>query len=169
MTKSEVQLIYSLINSEGPNENFLKVFRGGVSRRGLAKKLLDEAIQSRDSVEIECALIVGFSFGFDEDCLNDLLILLKMDEHRSHENVVMALDDFSSSDAINELYHMTQWTPEYLKYDEDRALATKAIWALGKIPDPRVDVLLQTLATSSENPILRETAEIQIEIRRTGV
>ncbi|MFD5103330.1 hypothetical protein [Streptomyces albidochromogenes] len=30
----------------------------------------------------------------------------------------------------------TRWIPEYLDFDEFRALAVKAIWALGAIPGP---------------------------------
>jgi transposase len=68
--------------------------------------------------------------------------------------------------AVESLYRATLKIPLYLKFDDSRALAVKAIWALGRLKDPAADEKLRLLAQSNE-PIVREEAANQL--RRKGL
>ncbi|MBB2749926.1 UNVERIFIED_ORG: HEAT repeat protein [Rhizobium aethiopicum] len=65
-----------------------------------------------------------------------LLQLLQEGWHFKHEDVVSALADLKAPEAVEALYKVTYWVPSYLEFDDARALAVKAIWALGAIADP---------------------------------
>ncbi|MFI6713632.1 HEAT repeat domain-containing protein [Nonomuraea sp. NPDC050478] len=126
--------------------------------------LLDEAIARRDADELGLSLLAGFTFGFSHDCIEPLVRLCNEDWHQSHEDIVDALDGFHSAKAVHALHQVTQWVPEYLEWDDARALATKAIWALGKIPGPQAGEALVRLL-NSDSEILREAAQGQVERR----
>ena len=165
MTSDEQKLILSLAAKSRHKDEFLRRFRQSNDGAKLTSELLNEAIASRDADDVEMALLVGFSFGFTDQHLTALKLLESVDWHARHEDVVSALDDLKSGSAVEALYHATQWGPEYLKFDKSRALAVKAIWALGKIEGAAAEDKLRQLA-KEENPILRENAEKQIERRR---
>ena len=69
-----------------------------------------------------------------EDHLDLLVQLASADWHHKHEDVVSALGQLRSPAAVEALYHAAWWVPDYLDFDESRALAVKAIWALGGTP-----------------------------------
>jgi hypothetical protein len=170
MTEEECGLILALtIVPGGPPplsaEEFLRRFRKFISNQEMVRVLLDEALVSRDADEVECALIVGFRFGFSQSNLPTLTKLAAEKWHHSHENIVSALDQLNSPEALDVLYEMTQWVPEYLEFDEARALATKAIWAIGKIAGEKADAMLIELARSKE-PTISEAARNQLQMRR---
>jgi hypothetical protein len=78
-------------------------------------------------------------------------ILVKLSEaewHNRHEDVVTALDKLHDSRSVEALYHAALKRHAYLDYDDDRALAVKAIWALGKLGDTEADQKLRLLAES---------------------
>jgi hypothetical protein len=127
--------------------------------------LLNEAVAAQDPADVERALIVGFTFGFTEQHLPVLLQLIDKDWHFAHENVVSALSDLRTPKTIEALYRATQWIPNYLDYDEARALAVKAIWGLGAIEGGKAQEKLELLA-GSDDPILRKNAIYQLKLRR---
>ena len=90
---------------------------------------------------------------------------IEADWHVRHEDVVSALDKLRSPETVEVLFRATQWIPKSLEYDDSRALAVKAIWALGKIPGTEAETKLETLARF-ENTILRQNAVEQLERRR---
>jgi hypothetical protein len=77
------------------------------------------------------------------------------------------LQKWPTVDTVGALFRATQWIPKSLEYDDARALAVKAIWALGKIPGPEAEAKLETLARS-ENTILRQNAVEQLERRNAA-
>lgn len=165
MTPKEHELILLLATRGGDPEKFLLEFRGGSDPR-VVKLLLEEALASEDADDVECALIVGFVVGFRRDDVGILLALLRESWHYKHEDIVSALAGLSAKEAIDGLYQATQWTPDYLDYDESRALAVKAIWALGQINDERAFATLDRLRLDSNSVVANAAAE-QVE-RRTG-
>ena len=117
--------------------------------------------------DLQCALIVGHTFGFAAEQATILghLIEVGTDWHFSHEDVVDALDELKTTDAVESLFRATQWIPKSLEYDDGRALAVKAIWALGNLPGKEAEAKLKALALSND-AILQKTAEEQLERRR---
>jgi hypothetical protein len=172
MTEGERELILAFVSGHGSQpplteQDFLNRFRKFPNNQEMVCVLLDEALASKDAVQVECALIVGFRFGFSHSNLPVLTKLATAKWHHSHEDVVSALDELNSPDALDILYEMTQWVPEYLEFDEARALATKAIWAIGKIAGEKADAMLTKLARSKE-PIISEAASHKVRMRRNA-
>ena len=68
--------------------------------------------------------------------------------------------------ATDAFYRATLKLQTSLDYDDSRALASKAIWALGRLDDPTTDQRLGSLAESGE-PVVRAYAREQL-YRRSG-
>ncbi len=145
-------------------EEFLRKFPSSVEHGKLAVRLLAEAYEAKDAEDLQCALIVGHTFGFAPGHADILCRLVEADWHVSHEDVVSALDVLQTPDAVRALFRATQWIPGHLNFDENRSFAVKAIWALGKIPGSEAERNLEALARS-DNAILRKTAAEQLERR----
>lgn len=170
MTPDQRQLCRDLVItpprgvSQISKEEFLRQFPSAVEHGRLALKWLEEAYQTRNAEDLLCALIVGGNFGFGPEHKDILRRLIGEDWHYSHEDAVEILDGFRGPDVVDALFRATQWIPKSLEYDDSRALAVKAIWALGKIPGTETETKLETLARS-DDAILRKTAEEQLERR----
>lgn len=145
-------------------EDFLHKFPSSIERGKLALGLLEEACRTRSKEELECALTIGFTFGFAAEQRRVLCELVEANWHVSHEDVVSALDQLRTPDALEALFRATQWVPKYLEYDDSRAFAVKAIWAIGQIPGPEAEAKLDALA-HSDNAILKRKAAEQLERR----
>jgi len=146
-------------------EEFLRQFPSSVEGGKLALRVLEEANSAQNAEDLQCALIIGFTFGFAPEHKDILRRLIDVDWHYSHEDVVTALKAWPNPDTVEALFRATQWIPASLNYDESRALAVKAIWALGKIPGSEAEAKLEAL-THSEDAILRENAVEQLKRRR---
>jgi hypothetical protein len=144
-------------------EEFLRQFPSAVECGKLALNWLQEAYQVQNARDLDCALIVGFTFGFAPEHADILCQLVDAEWHHSHENVVEALDEIKSPNVA--LFRAAQWIPRYLEFDESRALASKAIWALGKLASNDACVRLTMLANSGD-AFLRKAAAQQLERRR---
>jgi hypothetical protein len=164
MTKEERDLVIDLATQEISQADFLERFRDSVDGRRLCGELLTESLQSKVPEDVECALILGYIFGFTNDHLKALLELACAQWHFKHEDVVTALGRLKTPKAVDALYANTQWIPAYLDFDESRALAVKAIWALGDIDGPEASAALDRLTTASD-PILVDAATHQLERR----
>lgn len=146
-------------------EEFARRFPSAIEHGTVAARLLEEVYKSRNSDDVQCVLIVGHAFGFASDHVGVLARLLEADWHVSHEDIVSALDKLRSPEAVNALYRATQWIPEYLSYDDSRALAVKAIWALGKLSGGEAEAALHQLAASNDT-VIRDGAEEQLQRRK---
>jgi hypothetical protein len=169
MTEEQRKLCRDLIihpdgRSRVTKEDFLCCFPSALEHGRLALRWLDEAYKAQNAEDLQSALIVGFAFGFAPEHKDILCRLVDVDWHYSHEDVVSALQTWPTPDAVDALFRATQWIPKSLGYDDSRALAVKAIWALGKIPGTEAETKLQALARS-DNAILRKTAEEQLNRR----
>jgi hypothetical protein len=165
MTSDEQQLVFRLVTEGMPKGEFLKRFRNSEDGVTLTTKLLKEGIANRNGADVEMALMVGFTFGFITEHLPLLVELEAADWHVRHEDVVSALGNLADVNSVGALHHSTQWIPEYLDFDESRALAVKAIWALGRIKGPESYAALSELVNDPD-PILAELATEQIKRRR---
>lgn len=149
-------------------DEFLLRFPSSVLDGKLASGLLEEAWKSKNSDDLQSALIIGHTFGFAAGQIDILCRFVEENWHFSHESIVSALDELRSPRAVNALFHATQWIPDYLDYDETRALAVKAIFALGKIPGVESKSKLEVLA-GSHDEILRKRAKHLLAHRDTFI
>lgn len=168
MTPEEHRLIFSLVlvpgrPYEGDRNKILEHF-GTQDGRALGLRLLRDAIETKNADDVEAALIVCSAFGLGEEHLGLLIDLVRADWHFSHENIVSLLDGFRSPAAVEALYHAATWVPDYLEFDEARALAVKAIWALGNTPGSEAEHALRRLSTS-DSEVVREEAKAQLARR----
>jgi len=136
MTEEQRQLCrYLVIFPNGQRriteEEFLRQFPSAVERGKLAPKWLQEAYEARHADDLCCAFIVGGTFGFAPEHKEILRLLIEEDWHYCHEDAVSVLTTWPTPDMVEALFRATQWIPTSLKYDDSRALAVKAIWALG--------------------------------------
>lgn len=129
-----------------------------------ALKALEEAYRLRDSASVEWALGLGFHFGMSAQYFDILVKLSDAEWHERHEDVVTALGELHDKRSVEPLYRAALKLHPYLAYDEARALAVKAIWALGNLGDASANEKLRALA-KSEHSILREEAEKQLRRR----
>jgi hypothetical protein len=131
----------------------------------LALRLLRDAMERRDADDVEMALIVhGAADASVEEFMEPLIDLFPADWHRDHEDIVSMLGKLRSPETVPTLVLATRWVPEYLDFDDCRALAVKAIWALGRIPGPEAREALEGLR-DDENEIIRENAVKQLARR----
>jgi len=170
MTEDQRKLCRDLIihpdgKSQIIKEDFLCRFPSSVEGGKLAAWVLGDADRAQNAEDLQCALIIGFAFGFAPEHKDTLRRLVEADWHYSHEDVVTALETWPSPDTAEALFRATQWIPKSLEYDDSRALAVKAIWALGKISGPEAETKLEALARSGD-AILRKNAVEQLERRR---
>jgi hypothetical protein len=63
--------------------------------------------------------------------------------------------------AVGALYRAAWWIPDYLDFDESRALAVKAIWALGGTPGIDADEARKRLLVA-EDDIVRAAARSEL-------
>ena len=165
MTDEERKLIMALATQGLLPAEFLKRFRSSTDGHKLCRDLLVEAIESRSADDVEWALIVGYTFGFTYQHLEALLLLASEPWHFKHEDIVTAIGQLKTPKAVAALHAATKWVPNYLDFDESRALAVKAIWALGRITGPEADAALNELINDID-PILADEAATQIKRRR---
>jgi len=159
VTPEQQSLILALAVAPGGREPLSRErFLGelGVSDGvALGLDLLRDAVARHDADDVELALIVCFNFSFAEDHLDLLVGLAFADWHQRHEHVATALGEIASSSAVDALHHLATWVPDYLDFDDARALATKAIWALGSIRADNARRALQNLAMSDSDIVAR--------------
>ncbi|MBY8872082.1 HEAT repeat domain-containing protein [Micromonospora sp. PLK6-60] len=170
MTPDEQEMIFGMaVLPDGTREvdpgDVLRHF-GTADGKELGLRLLRQALQTKDADDAEAALVVCSEFGVTSEALEPLLQLAAADWHQRHEDVVTAIGRFKDPRAVGALLQATLLVPDYLDYDDSRALATKAIWALGVIPGSDAQRALRELL-DSDDAILRAGAEQQLA-RRSG-
>lgn len=142
-------MIYDLVftpgrGRQGSSEDVLRHF-GAADGHALGLRLLRDAVDRQDGIDTEAALIACGVFRITTDHLGLLVQLASADWHRKHEDVASALDHLRTPAAVDALYHLTQWVPDYLDWDDNRALARKAVWGLAKTPGPEAGQALRLL------------------------
>ncbi|MGW1188799.1 HEAT repeat domain-containing protein [Streptomyces sp. NPDC002559] len=169
MTSEEQELVMGLAIGlgEGPTRTLDEVLAhfGESDGGALALRLLRDAMERRDADDVEMALILHAAANASvEEFLEPLTELFPADWHRDHEDIVSMLGRLRSPRTVPTLALATHWVPERLDWDENRALAVKAIWALGAVSGPEAREVLEGLL-DDENEIIRENALNQLARR----
>lgn len=144
-------------------EDILRHF-GVEDGKQLGLDLLESAVARRDSGDLEGALIVASCFGIDTDHFDIYLRLATEEWHRVHEDITFQLGLFGDPRAIDALVRLCDWVPDHLAWDDNRALASKAVHALARIPGDDAERALRSVL-SSEDPIVRAMARRQHDKR----
>jgi hypothetical protein len=169
MTPDEQEMVLSLavVPNGGPPADPNDVLQrlGASDGQELGARLLREALEHADGVDVEMALIITSVFGVSDDHLAPLLVLAATEWHESHEDVVTALSRLKDPKSVDVLRNLVEWVPGYLDWDDSRALAVKAIHALGKIPGEPSERALASLL-NSDSEIVRDRASRQLAGRQ---
>ncbi|MBF5000912.1 hypothetical protein IRT45_27615 [Nocardia sp. BSTN01] len=171
MRKEDQELILQMVSAPGspatatPDE--ILVHFGETDGIKLGSRLLNMAVEHNDADELELSLIVCSVFGFDDRSLPILCELESEAWHHSHEDIVQVISAGKDPRFTETLYHATQWVPDYLAFDEHRALAVKAIWGLGPTPGRAAQKAIDRLSLSDEE-VIREAATQQLDRRRSS-
>lgn len=128
----------------------------------LGLQLLKEAVRRQELDSVTWALVVCGHFGLHSEHLPYLHQLALADWHTDHEDVASSLDEIGSDESIPFLKHLAEWVPEYLEWDDNRALSTKAVWGIAKMGSPAAHDALFELA-QSDDPHVVQAANFQIE------
>lgn len=121
-------------------------------------RLLKENIINKDARGLSCTLAVLFYDGADTDYTDILLSLLDQKWHILEEDIVEVLELIRDPKSVDKLYQEIINIPDY---DDMRALAKKAIRALGAIgTNEAIDKLEQLLNVNDD--IIKEAAFEQI-------
>ena len=131
-------------------EDFIRRFPSALERDKLAPILLEHAYRAQDGIELECALTVGFTFGFAPEHTKLLCDLLAADWHGRHDDIVSALARLRAPDAVDALFRATQWIPKSLQYDNGYALKRRCTWALADIGTPEARNALERIAMNHD-------------------
>jgi HEAT repeat protein len=128
----------------------------------LGLSMMEDAIARRDKDDASSTLSVCNAFGYGIAHLPLFHQLATADWHVSHEDVAWALDQIGSDESVPFLSHLAEWVPQYLRWDDARALSTKAVWGLGKMGSAASRAALFELA-QSDDPHVVQAARFQIE------
>lgn len=137
-------------------------FPSAVEHGKLASRLLENAYHARDGDELECALTVGFVFGFAPEHAKILSHLVEADWHIRDEDVVGALQTLRAPEAVVGLERCTYSVHEHLAYDGFFGLARKCTWALADIGTPDAREAL-TRISNCANPIIAGYAKKRLD------
>jgi hypothetical protein len=168
MNEEEQNIVLNFFLHRISEDELLRRFRIGRSDgMSFALRVLGEAYRAKDAGSVECGLGLGFHFGMSPQFFDILVKLSDAEWHERHEDVVTALNELHDSRSVEALYRAALKRHPYLGYDNARALAVKAVWALGNLGDTSADEKLRVLAKSDDG-ILRREAENQLLRRQTG-
>lgn len=131
-------------------ERFFREFRPAIDRISLISDFLEAAIQTQDDDNLDDTLFLGSGYGYCQAHLPLLIVLLRQEWHTQHESLVDIIAEFKSDTAIEVLDWAAQIRLAYLDYDDSKALARKAIYALAKIPSHEALEKLESIAQSEE-------------------
>lgn len=141
--------------------------QGAESPESAVLKLLKEALDGKCADDVEYAMIIGYRLGFTPIHIGVLSALAFEDWHFKHEDVVTALGKTKDSRSIEALVHLANHVPDYLSFDESRALAVKAIWALFAIGGDRATSELEILKKSAKDIVIKDAAKERLLCLKT--
>ena len=123
---------------------------------------LETAIRKRDSDLVETSLCEAFAGKLHPIYSPALIVLADSDWHLRQEDVVGALQELRSPDAVAVLERCTFSIHKHLAYDEFFGLARKCTWALADIGTPDAREAL-TRISNCDNPIIAGYAKKRLD------
>lgn len=117
-----------------------------------AVERLESALRTQSPELAESAIFQAFS-ALHPLHAPALILLAEAPWHQRHEDVIRALQQLHSPEAVSALERTAFSTYEYLAYDEDFGLARKCTWALADIGTPAAHEALTRLANCNNATI----------------
>ncbi len=160
-----MSLILDLALGKLSRPEFLLAFRPfSADPSSLIIFCLQESYEERSPDGVDRAMLLGYSFQFTTSHVEILCKLAFADWHFKHEEIARALDIIRDPCAIDALEYLARTKYPYLEYDDSRALAVKAIWALGNLGS----IITLGRLVSDDDSIVRDAALSQLHRLRGG-
>lgn len=158
-----------LYQSEEPlsEEELLRMFKAGNVTR-LARDLFSKARAQRSERDFALAMLICAKFDLYPKFGQTMLDALNEDWHSNHEDIAFQLGILQVREAVPALVKATTWVPHYLKFDEFRVLAVKAIYSLARIPTDEAVEALAWIAEHAEDKIVSWNARERLRQRLDG-
>jgi hypothetical protein len=126
------------------------------------RECLESAIREQSADLAETAVYQAFKVGLHPIYVPSLVIVADAGWHLRQEDVVRALQQLRSPDAIDVLERAAFSIHAHLAYDEDFGLARKCTWALADIGTPEAQRALTRLA-SCDNAVIAGYARKRLD------
>ncbi|MCK6524266.1 hypothetical protein L6R49_22905 [Myxococcota bacterium] len=133
----------------------------------LVSKILGFAEFARDPRGVRWGLALARHLGVLREELRPILSIAREEWHHSHEDIVFALAELRTPEALSVFATLVNARFGYLAWDDARALAVKCIWGLGKLGTCEAVAELAKIL-SAEEPILATNARRQLEQIMSG-
>jgi hypothetical protein len=157
------KLIFDFTAGNISRDEFLRAYPVNVEQDSKhIQQLLSDALSCKQAEDVECALLLGFEFGFSADCVDVLCRLLDADWHQKHEDIVRVLQQLRSPSSVDALCRATSMRHQYLEYNDSTALAIKCVWALSKIGTQAALDKLKFIVDNDEREEVKATARSRL-------
>jgi len=155
MTEAEKDLVFDVALNRVSEKEFLRKFPVDPRKdTEYVSRALVQAGLRKDRDQVECAILLGYKFGFSSSCVPVVCQLILEDWHREHENMASMFQHcLPDPRAVDSLFKTANTQVEYLDFDEAYALAVKCIWSLYTIGTPEAREKLALLAQSPDEII----------------
>ncbi len=163
MTPERRLLVVDLIDHRITADELLERW-GPDDREQIGLQMLRTAIELRDPAQLEAAISISSTFGFTDAHAPVMVEAFVAEWHRSHEDLVETLARRGDPELVDVMLRAATWVPEHLAWDDARAMATKAIYGLGRTDDGRAKAALWQLVDDPADPV-RECAAYQLGLR----
>jgi hypothetical protein len=126
------------------------------------RECLESAIREQSADLVETAVYQAFKIGLHAIYVPSLVLLAEAGWHLRQEDVVRALQQIRSPDAIGVLERTAFSIHAHLAYDETFGLARKCTWALADIGTPDAQQALTRLA-NCDNAVIAGYARKRLD------
>lgn len=145
MTPDQVNTVFRLATRKLSKAEFEQAFPVAEAIEQSIRRFLRGAAETRDADALEATLVLIAIYGMEDSYVEPLVDVLRQPWHRSYEDIVLTLGNTLDARICEVLYEMTRTVPSYLEWDDNRALARKATYALGKNANPDSERYLRQL------------------------
>jgi hypothetical protein len=114
---------------------------------------LKKASESQNANEIDQAVLMAFQVGLRPEFVPSLIVILDLQNHGEHEDIVRAFQQLKDPRAVDVVYRAALVRHDYLNYDVNFGLARKCTWALADIGTEEALAKLHILAKSDNQQI----------------
>ena len=154
------KLIFDLANRRISREAFLRSYGSGETGENISLSLLEKGALDHDAVKVELGIVVGSVFGFSDSHKRILSKISTAEWHHSHEDIVSALGKLEDPGLEGLFVKMTEFVPSNLRWDQNRALARKALYELARLRTVTAHEKITNIARSRDQVLSRTAHEL---------
>ena len=163
MTPDQRSLVDDLVERRISVDELVERWGPG-DHAAVALAVMRDAVDRRDGAQFETALGIVRRSEHTAEHIAVMVEAFAGDWHQRHEEIVERLARRGDPQLTDVMMRAATWVPEYLDWDDARAMATKAIYGLGRTGGERAITALWQLVDDPADPV-RECAAYQLGLR----